>query len=631
MTNADGRTTTWNHPDGGLQSHGLTGALTPHLLVIEDDPDFRRQIADYFGYLGWTTALAADGDEGVALFQSSGADVVLCDIMLPRMNGFDTIEAIRLLDGGRDVPVVLVSAVWQDPTRFRARLEALGVAEFLRKPLSIVELGRRISVLPSVPAEALQAAATRSGQFRSLIVDQTLTRTGEELTPVGRYRPCDLVDVFAQMFRSRRSGTLMLSDGVIRREITFLDGYPVQAESSAPEEGLASLLVRERAIQVAHVPGLLFSAKMRRVPLARVLLDSGQVSEDQLVAAERARVRAVLRACFEPGPGYYELLDGDEAPVGVVEIHPVRLLSEVVDGLVLGDLTESLAAVRDQLVVPGPEHERLHTELVLPASLHWLGSALAGGLRLEDIIDDAGPQAEATLRTVWLMLRLGIADTVSSDRAPQPGVRLVERRSRPPSLLMKSDQDVRALSDRAQQLLGDYIRLIRAPHHEVLGVPPDAPAEAVDPAWKVRAGEWRALALDDEVPADVRLKARELMARLADARGVLGDPERRATYERAVGISESGPADLTATEELLEARGAARAGRWTDAIVGYRRLLVSQPRALEALLGLAEGLLNHPDVGIAGHADVRGLLDRAAALAPADPRVDRLQRELRRS
>jgi CheY-like chemotaxis protein len=629
MHGAEEHRTTWNRSDASASLIAESRPLTPHLLVIEDDPDFRRQLADYFGYLGWTTSLAADGDEGVASFQASGADVVLCDINLPRMDGFDTVEAIRLLSGGASVPVVMVSAVWQEPKRFRARLEALNVAEFLRKPLSIVELGRRLAVLPSIPAEALEGAATRSGQFRSGIVDQTLNDESGDVAPVGRYRPCELVSLFARLFLARRSTTVLISDGRIQREVVFVDGYPVQADSTAPEEGLASLLLRNRDLDVGSVPGLLHHARVRSVPLREVLLERKLISEERLLQAERDRVRMVLRACFAAGPGYYETIDGAAPPVGLIEVHPLPFLCSVLDTLVLGDLSNDLADHADKLVLPGPEHARLHAELSLPEQLDWLGPAISSGVKLQRLLDDAGSHADAALRHLWLMLQVGIIATVSDARAPQPGRRMTQHSTRPPSLILESNREVRALSDKARELLGDYVRLIRASHHELLALSQDDEAEAVDLAWRARATAWRPLALDDREPADVRLKARELMARLADARDVLRDPVRRLAYERSLGLAPLPPSETTATETLLVARAAFKSGDWTAAILAFRGVLAKQPRAMEALLGLCESLLEHPDVGVAGRSSVLELLERAEAIAPEEARIDDLRRRVR--
>ncbi len=607
----DGPTNTWDE-------HDLTGQDVPHLLVIEDDPDFRRQLADYFDYLGWTVTLAETGEKGLAAFDAEGADVVLCDVMLPHLDGFQTIARLRDLDDGADVPVVFVSAVWQDPAHFEQRLLEVGAAEFLRKPLSIVELGRRLSVVAALPQET-HGAATRSGQFRNTLVDQALAASHGALPAVGAARGIDVAKLFAAVFRQRRSGTLLLDDGQIKREVTFRDGYPVQASSTAPAEGLGSLLVTARLLPPQALPGILVQARTRDLPVHAILAQQGLVPEDRLVAVDAARVRGVLAACFADSVGHFEFLENDPTPLrlGLVDVHPVPLLADAVRTLPTRDLAEALASAGHRRIVRGREHARLHTELEVPAHLDWLMGSLAEGSVLQDVLDNAGEHGAEALALVWLLLELGIADAVDAGRAPMPGLRLVAGDRRPPSLVLRTEAPAPELDAASASLVGDYGSLLHSSYYDLLDVPRDADDAALDQAWRARAARWRPAAVDAAIPAAVRLKARELLARLADAHDVLTDRDRRRAYDVALGVTQPDEEDdsRTATEHLLAGRRALKAGEWSDALIAFRSLLRTQPRAVEALLGLAEALEKHPHSGDGGRAQATRLRERAAALS----------------
>ena len=106
--------------------------LMPSVLIIEDDEDGRRAIARLFARADWKVFEAADGDSGVELALRNRPEVILCDLLMPKSNGFQVCRTIRqqlqptkiIVVSGRDYAVDRASA-----------LEA-GADEFLLKPIT---------------------------------------------------------------------------------------------------------------------------------------------------------------------------------------------------------------------------------------------------------------------------------------------------------------------------------------------------------------------------------------------------------------------------------------------------------------------------------------------------------------
>src|SRR5436190_16285786 len=122
--------------------------LMPSVLIIEDDDDSRRSIATLFGKADWKVLEAADGDAGVELAIRNRPEVILCDLLMPKSNGFQVCRAIRqqlqptkiIVVSGRDYPVDRASA-----------LEA-GADEYLLKPITWEVLSEAIDRLrPAIP------------------------------------------------------------------------------------------------------------------------------------------------------------------------------------------------------------------------------------------------------------------------------------------------------------------------------------------------------------------------------------------------------------------------------------------------------------------------------------------------
>lgn len=120
----------------------------PSVLIIEDDEDSRRAIAALFARADWKVLEAADGDTGVELAIRNRPEVILCDLLMPKSNGFQVCRTIRkqlqptkiIVVSGRDYPVDRASA-----------LEA-GADEYLLKPITWELLRETIDrLLPTIP------------------------------------------------------------------------------------------------------------------------------------------------------------------------------------------------------------------------------------------------------------------------------------------------------------------------------------------------------------------------------------------------------------------------------------------------------------------------------------------------
>ena len=77
------------------------------VLVVDDEPAFREGLRQALKQEGFVVHLAADGEEALDVWRAYHPDIVLLDVMLPRMSGIDVCRAIRAVD---DTPVIMVSA-----------------------------------------------------------------------------------------------------------------------------------------------------------------------------------------------------------------------------------------------------------------------------------------------------------------------------------------------------------------------------------------------------------------------------------------------------------------------------------------------------------------------------------------
>jgi len=147
------------------------------ILSVEDDERIRTAVKLALEDEGWSVEEAETGEEALNSFQRQPADVVLIDIMLPGIDGFDVCRAIRRTS---DVPIVMVTAR-ADTHDVVAGLEA-GADDYLTKPFAPKELSARIRALLR-RARATDATAThlRFGELEIIPDEGVVRRSDEEI------------------------------------------------------------------------------------------------------------------------------------------------------------------------------------------------------------------------------------------------------------------------------------------------------------------------------------------------------------------------------------------------------------------------------------------------------------------
>jgi CheY-like chemotaxis protein len=108
------------------------------VLIIDDDADCRRVLAAVLNQSGWQVFHASDGDEGIELARQHHPKVVLCDLLMPRANGFKVCRELRADATMRQTGIVVTSGRNFEADR-RAAIEA-GADDFLAKPVVPSEL-----------------------------------------------------------------------------------------------------------------------------------------------------------------------------------------------------------------------------------------------------------------------------------------------------------------------------------------------------------------------------------------------------------------------------------------------------------------------------------------------------------
>ncbi len=114
------------------------------ILVADDDASIREILAIQLARMGYEIVLAEDGEEAVAAYEKESPNLVVMDVMMPRLNGLEACQRIRALEKklGKRVPVIFLTA--RDTTHDKTTAALSGGDEFVSKPVSLQELRERV-------------------------------------------------------------------------------------------------------------------------------------------------------------------------------------------------------------------------------------------------------------------------------------------------------------------------------------------------------------------------------------------------------------------------------------------------------------------------------------------------------
>lgn len=126
------------------------------ILLIEDDREIQSTLSGVLQAAGYDVRIAPNGIEGQKRVEEARPDLIITDMMMPRMGGFPVLEYLKTLANAP--PVIMITA--NEGGRHKAYAEMLGVADYLRKPFAM-------DVMLEAVAKALQNAEAKKGKSAS--------------------------------------------------------------------------------------------------------------------------------------------------------------------------------------------------------------------------------------------------------------------------------------------------------------------------------------------------------------------------------------------------------------------------------------------------------------------------------
>lgn len=137
----------------------------PVILLVEDEPAMREGLVHNLEFEGFEVRTASDGPSGLEAARAGALDLIVLDVMLPGIDGFEVLR--RLRDGRNDTPVLMLTAKGMETDKLTGF--KLGADDYVTKPFSVLELVARVKAL--LKRRGIGSAALDRYAFRDIEVD----------------------------------------------------------------------------------------------------------------------------------------------------------------------------------------------------------------------------------------------------------------------------------------------------------------------------------------------------------------------------------------------------------------------------------------------------------------------------
>ena len=249
----------------------------PKILVVDDDRAVQTMLVDLLEERGYEVDTARNGRQALERLREASFELLLLDVLIPHVNGFQLLEQVRGEDALKELPVIMMSGIYRARNHRSDMADRFGVFEYLDKPLQPTQLldlveqaigpGKKNRKRATVPDDSdVHAIIERSSTEPLSPREERLVEpeAREERAEVeqsareefkasafllqGSIKRTPVAAVLGKIWRQKETGALLLRNEKVKKIIHVIDGEVVSVKSNLVSECLGRLLVRERLI-----------------------------------------------------------------------------------------------------------------------------------------------------------------------------------------------------------------------------------------------------------------------------------------------------------------------------------------------------------------------------------------------
>ena len=503
--------------------------MAKNILIIDDDASICRFFSTYLRLKGYGTKSFTQAEPGLDELLTGRYDLVLLDVFLQGLSGFEVCRVLREHPATRTLPILLTTAFYKDAELVRSANERYGSCTYLFKPFALQSLEEKVRELIGPPG-----AAPNQGP---LTLQACLTET-------------PFPQLLHNLYTLQATGLLHLQRETVKKVVYLRDGYPIFIRSNLLRECLGQMLVTEGEISSETCEEALQKARQDNRMLGTVLMELGLLTPHQLHEALHRQVRRKLLEIFSWPEGNYRFIQARCFKKGVtaIDLCPATLILE---GIRRHHSEAQIQALlqphRDRFLVRSENPHFRYQGMELSPRDTRLFEQCRGEMTLEQILN-LHPLTRR--ETESMLAALLVSEMVESRNEPVEATESIEE-SEP----FESPESRQLRED----FLKDYQRMMTQDYFALLAVERQTSGEEVRKAYfRMVKKHHPDRYFSEFLSPDLRQKVNALFQRIGEAYSVLANPARREQY--LAGLDENAREKGPDVEHILQAETAFQKG-----------------------------------------------------------------------
>ena len=255
--------------------------MAPSVLVVEDSSDTLEIICEFLASYGFKILTAMNGKEAIDKYNESNPDILLVDVLLPKINGFKVCETIKKAAKGPSTPVIMMSALYKSYGMQQEAKEKYGADEYLLKPIDLMKLVNTICRLLNINKDELAQKAKADAESKKLGPPKPYT-TPSLQGDIDKHLP---LDVLSWMRDGKITGIYEQTRQNAKRTVYVLEGDPIYVTSNLLSESLGKILVQDGVINEEELKKAHAESKRTGGSMSKTLMGLGLLNQASMTKA----------------------------------------------------------------------------------------------------------------------------------------------------------------------------------------------------------------------------------------------------------------------------------------------------------------------------------------------------------
>ncbi len=371
------------------------------ILCVDDDRNFCQILSRAFRAEGYGVEMAHDGEVALAKVRECAPDLVTLDILLPKRDGFEVLEAIRKEGGSRgQTPVVLLSGCTSTPN-YQRRADRLHADAVLKKPVPLKEILELVAKQISAHTEP-----DRTRPRLEVVTRSKKKKPNGKIALSGSFEDVPFAALLHHLHGLRATGVLQLQSGKKKKLLQVDKGHPVAVRSNLVDECLGNLLLATGKITSEVLHESIQRMQSGEGPQGQILIAMHMLDQEDLAMALRNQAEEKLFEIFSWRTGSFRFKKGTrlrDANALTLKVSPANLVMDGVSfRLSIGEIDRFLGERAERYPARGESPFYRFQDIQLDSAEEGLLNGLDGTRPLSELLDED----ETTRRALYALITL---------------------------------------------------------------------------------------------------------------------------------------------------------------------------------------------------------------------------------